>query len=91
MALTGGNWRVMAMGGGHLKQRGFFPLSLAQVEVIALKELCLFPIKTKILLLSWMRLPCYCSSKQNATFSKQSIEKVLFWLLQKGNFPTLPF
>lgn len=47
MALTGGNWRVMGMGGGHLKQRGFFPLSIAQVEVIALKELCLFPIQNK--------------------------------------------
>lgn len=37
---------MMGMGGGHLKQ-SFFPLSLAQVEIIGLKKLCLFPIKTK--------------------------------------------
>lgn len=34
------------MGGGPPETK-CFPLSLAQVEVIGLKELCLFPIKTK--------------------------------------------
>lgn len=36
-----------------------------------------------------MQSPCYCSSKQNALFSKLSIEKVLLWLLQKLNFHSL--
>lgn len=81
----------MGMGGGHLKQH-FFPLSLAQVEIIGLKKVVFVPHQNKIFYCFLGCIyPVIAVPHKMPFFQSKVLRRFCAGCLKKGIFPHCHF